>query len=334
MDRAARLELAKLRLQRILSSHGIATARTLENKISDGGPYNQRIDPHILTTARNELVTAGTIVRTVQANVPWYSLRSANPAFVQERFGTQLPIHQRLTQHAFTTRLGQTLEIAASRALSAIEKGEYYGIFADLTQHDDSAPYSKIEPPSQIGNRVLPGARKLDFIFRHDSAGYLGIECKNVREWIYPNREELKDLIQKCLYLDCVPVLIARRIPFVTFKVFSPCGVIFHENYNQFFPYADTELAELARAKDNLGYHDLRIGNDPDARLRKFVIENLSLVAQEARERFEKFRDLLEMLVFGAMPYTQFAARVRRRTLGQNEENDWDEGQPDWELGE
>ena len=33
--------------------------RTLEQKISDAGPNDQRIDPHILTEVRNDLLVRG-----------------------------------------------------------------------------------------------------------------------------------------------------------------------------------------------------------------------------------------------------------------------------------
>lgn len=308
--------------------------RTLEQKISDGGPFNQRIDPHVLTSARNELIDGGSIVRVIHANVPWFHLEAANPAFVASRLAAQLPTYQRLVHHNFTIRLGQTLEIATYRAFALIEGAEYYGMFSDLNDHDDSALYTKVEPPSQIGSRVIPGGKRLDFIFRHPDVGPMGIECKNVREWIYPDREEIIDLLHKCLCLDCVPVFVARRIPFVTFKVFSPCGVIFHQNYNQLFPAVDHELATLARTKDNLGYHDVRLGNAPDARLQKFVTQNLPSIAADARQRFEEYKDLLHRFVYTGMSYAEFAARTRRRSQGLNEDHDWGEETPDWYEGQ
>src|SRR6266446_7420530 len=73
-------------------------------------------------------------------------------------------------------------------------------------------------------------------------AGPIGIECKNVRHWMYPHVPELIDTIRKCLALDAVPVLIARRIPFVTFAIFSRCGFIVHQTYNQLFPAAEAAV--------------------------------------------------------------------------------------------
>jgi hypothetical protein len=108
--------------------------------------------------------------------------------------------------------------------------------------------------------------------------------------------------------------------------------VIVHQTYNQLFPASEQNLAERARHKRNLGYHDIRVGNAPDARLLKFIGKNLLAVAEHARSRFEEYKDLLDGFVAEDTGYEEFAARVRRREHGLNEDNDWEEGDPaDWE---
>jgi hypothetical protein len=131
-----------------------------------------------------------------------------------------------------------------------------------------------------------------------------------------------------------VTVIIARRIPYVTFRLLRPCGVIVHQTYNQLFPLSDQALADRARHKRNLGYHDIRVGNAPDARLLKFIGKNLPAIAEGARSRFDEYRDLLTDFVSGALSYDEFAARVRRRQSGTNEDHDWEEGgdPADWEA--
>lgn len=57
----------------------------------------------------------------------------------------------------------------------------------------------------------------------------------------------------------------------------------------------------------------------------KFVEHNLSLVLPDARERFVENRDLLAAFASREMDYTEFAARVRRRVDGTNEDHDWDD---------
>ena len=197
------------------------------------------------------------------------------------------------------------------------------GNFLDLAAHGDGTPYSKEEPPQSLSGKSISGEKRLDFLVQHPQAGWAGIEAKNIREWLYPDRKEIRDLLTKCVALDVVPILIGRRIPFVTFKVLSTCGVIFHQTYNQLLPETEHELAEQAKDKTLLGYHDIRTGNMPDSRLQKFIQTNLVKILPEARLKFNEYKDLIEAYTKG-MEYKVFAARVRRRTDGTPEDSDWE----------
>jgi hypothetical protein len=162
------------------------------------------------------------------------------------------------------------------------------------------------------------------------AAGYLGIECKNIRPWLYPDREEVTETIRKCLALNCVPLIIGRRVPYVSFMLLSKCGVLFHQNYGQVFPVSHTALADQARHKDLLGYHDIRVGNEPDQRLQTFLGTTLPTIADGARAKVDTFRDLLEPFASGRMPYREFAARVLRRDRGENENGEISGDPADW----
>ncbi len=317
----AREELAKKRILSILRKHGIATSRTLEQKISDAGPLNQRINPHVLTPVRNQLIKAGVVIR-IDDQTPWYHLKDTPEDIVEKRLAEQLPIHQQYGK--IGSRVGQCLEIAIYRALLEQDNLDHFGSFKNLDEHDDDQLYKKEDPPQSLSGRSLDGDERLDFLVRHQEAGWAGIEAKNVREWLYPARREIADLLYKAVTLDIVPVLVGRRIPFVTFKVLSPCGVLFHQTYTQLLPEADRELAELARDKNLLGYHDIRIGNQPDNRLLKFIGTNLPKILPEARDKFDDYKDLLGDFGSGDMPYDEFAARARRRSEGKDEDSDWD----------
>ena len=327
-----RYALAYKRLENILTKYGIANARTLEQKIADAGPSNQRIDPHILTQARRTLVREGRIEQITQNGAPWYYLANTPRQIVERRLEEQLPIFRALQHGDLGLRMGQCLEIAIYKALLRQDTLEHLGRFKNLEEHDDSRPYSKEEPPQSISGNSLPGDQRLDFLIRHQEAGWAGIEAKNVREWLYPDREEITDLLRKAIALDCIPILIARRFPFVTFKVLSACGVVFHQNYNQLLPEADRALAEKAKDKRLLGYHDIRVGNQPDARLIKFVTTTLPQILPEARKRFEEYKDLLDDFAEG-MEYQEFAGRARRRGQGVDEDRDWEPSDEDgdWE---
>lgn len=324
LTREERGQIGRTRLVRVLRRHGVANWRTLEQKIADAGPGGMRVDPHILTPIRKELERDGTFTRRVSGGGTWYALHDTPAATIKARLAEQLPVYGATQAADFKKRMGQTLEIAISRALDA-QTGlrDHLGGFLDLDQHDDSSLYSKEEPPRQLGRRRIGGDRRLDFLVRHETAGWAGIEAKNIREWLYPDRTEIFDLLSKCIALDVVPVLIARRIHFSTFLVLNTCGVVVHQTFNQLFPTADTKLADKARHKNSLGYHDIRVGNLPDTRLVDFIANNLPAAIEQQREKFDEYKDVIERLVDGDIPYAEFAARVRRRKLGSNEDHDW-----------
>jgi hypothetical protein len=321
-----RRQIARTRLVRVLKNHGIANWRTLEQKISDAGPGPMRIDPHILTPVRKELEHEGTIVRSNYGGGTWFAHHDTPQETITARLGEQLPVYQALKTDNIRKRIGQTLEIAIYRALLAQTSfPDYLGHFTDLDGHDDSLLYSKEEPSRSLRGRTIGGDRRLDFLVRHPTAGWAGIEAKNIREWLYPDRKEIFDLLSKCVALDVVPVLIARRIHFSTFIVLNTCGAVIHQTYNQLLPTADAALAERAKHKQNLGYHDIRLSNLPDARLTSFIATHLPAALPAHRKQFEKYKDLVEGFVDGDMDYAEFAGRVRRRRLGLNEDHDWED---------
>ncbi len=329
--RADRELLAEKRLRSVLRAHGVATDRTLEQKISDAGPYDQRIDPHVLTDVRAALVARREIVRRETGGVPWYHLNTTSDREVQRRLDELQPIYARTSEHDFTQRVGQALEIAIFRALQNLHAAapgvQFFGGFRDLDEHDDATLYSKIEPEIISGRQTHRGV--VDFGLGIPQGTLAAIESKNLRQWIYPNRSETRELLRKSLDLDAVPVLIARRLPFVTVHVLYPCGVLFHETYNQLYSAADEALATLVKRKDLLGYHDIRIGNQPHTRLTRFITERLPGLLPAAHERFNEFRDLLEGYVDGEHSYQSFAARVRRRVQGESEDGPAAEGDED-----
>jgi hypothetical protein len=313
-----RHDIAAKRLRNILRSHVVASDRILEQKISDAGPTNQRIDPHILGEARAVLESKGIITKVFRGDVPWFHLSESDPEAVKQRLSQLGELQLKTQSGAFATVLGQALEIAVFRALESQSTLHYLGHFLNLDEHDDSTLYKKMEPPSWLSGRHTPGGKNLDFLVHHEGQ-YAGIEAKNIRQWIYPNRPEIQELLLKCCSLDVVPVLIARRIHFSTFSVLNPCGVIIHQTFNQLYPSSASALADEVRQKHLLGYHDVRVGNEPDDRLIRFIHQNLPHVLPGSRDSFDEYKDLLLAYGNGSESYESFAARVKRRMRGEAE---------------
>lgn len=229
-------------------------------------------------------------------------------------------VFDQISRQTFTARVGQTLEIAVFRALRE-QSHHFFGAFPDLEAHADDALYSKEEPPQTLSGLSIPGDLRLDFLLLHPEAGAAAIEVKNIREWIYPDREEVRDLLKKACAINAVPVLIARRYAYSTYSVLHRCGVILYQHYNQLYPTSEAELARLAARKDLLGYHDIRVGNTPDARLRKFITVDLPQLLTPARQKMGTYKDLLCAYGEGRMSYEEFAARAVRRERGENEDD-------------
>jgi hypothetical protein len=138
-----------------------------------------------------------------------------------------------------------------------------------------------------------------------------GIEVKNYRTWLYPRSKEVKELLWKCGDVGAVPVLIARRLPFVTIRLLQMGGCLIHENYNQMYPEADAGLAQKVREKNLLGYHDVRVGNEPDKRMVRFFEELLPTLVREASPTFQKFRDVHRAYGKGEITYLEWLKKLR-----------------------
>jgi len=313
MEKDDREALAEKRITNILRKYTIASARTLEQKISDAGPNNQRIDPHILTPVRNKMLGNGKLVRLVKQDVPWFHLPDTDTRHIKQKHLNLLEIQKRSRKRDVTLRIGQALEIAIFRSLRNQKELIYFGGFLDIDTQDDSKLYKKLEPPKQFSNNFIPGDKSLDFLAVKDNI-LGGIEAKNTREWLYPDRPEIQDLLYKCCELDAVPILIARRIPFVTFKLMNACGCIVHQTYRQHYPTSETDLANDLKDKTLFGFHDIIVGNQPDARLNRFIHKNLPKQLPAMRPRFEEFKDLLASYGNGEIAYKVFAAKVKKRS--------------------
>ena len=322
-------ELAKSRLRDVLSHRVVATARILEHEISDtGGPS---LEPRILGMARKILVRDGELKEIVRANdASWFHLPDARPETVEARLAKLDPVLRELSRPVVAHRRGQCLELAIYRALGAQRDAQYFGRFPDFDPSVSKRKnrYRKEEPPSHIGDRAIPGGGLLDFLYLHRTAGFAGVEAKNVREWLYPNGGEIKGLLVKCVALDCVPILVARRFPRATLEILGKCGVVLHENLNQLYHVADKDLADRAKRQDSLGYDDIQVGDQADARLSDFVGTTLPEMLPDARIRFDEHQDLLAAYADGRIHYPEFAGRVRRRAAGK-EEADWEEDDGD-----
>jgi hypothetical protein len=321
--REEREALAATRLQRVLKTHGAAIARTIEQKISDAGPFNQRIDPHILNPVRNALVAQGDLVRTRAHGVEWYSHPGTSDEHVRERIETQFDVYRQILAGEFNARLGSVLEIAVFRALK-VSPLISFGGFRSLPDTPTTQTVKKEEPPSIFRGRELSGNKRFDFLV--GSGDYwAAIEVKNIREWLYPDRVEVRDTLMKAVEFGIPPIIISRRIPYVTRRLLSTAGVLLWETRHQYYPPEYANLAGHVRDKTSLGYFDVKVTDAPDPLLSDFITRIIGEELPTMADRFSAYSDLLGAFGRREMSYHEFAGRLRRREAGFDEDFDIEE---------
>ncbi|MBL4757847.1 MAG: hypothetical protein JKY32_09510 [Rhizobiales bacterium] len=250
MTRKEREAIAAKRLHSVLGAHGAAISRTIEQKISDAGPFNQRIDPHILIPVRNELVKSGELRKIRAHGRDWFALSDTPQNLIDKRIEAQFDVLRLTLDNNFSTRVGDALEIAIYRALGKADALNSLGGFRRLTPKPTTSHLKKEEPPSIFNGRELQGNKRFDFLVGTDT--WAGIECKNIREWLYPNRTEIRHLLRKSIELDIPPILIGRRIPYVTRRLLQPAGMLLWETRSQFYPAEYDNIAAQIREKNLL----------------------------------------------------------------------------------
>lgn len=324
----ARIALARKRVASVLTRHGVAHLRTLEQKISDAGPTNQRIEPVLLTRAMTRMRDDGELLSLKDSDTKWFHLPGMQAAFIAERLATQRAVYLQVHNQEFAKHLGAALEVMVYRALLDYKLPTWGGF-----QKLDVPPgehYKKIEPQTTYNERTCKSP--VDFLALV-AGEMLAIEVKNMREWVHPASAEVKKFLLKAVDLDMVPVLIARRIPYVTMQIFEPCGVLAHQTYNQRYPAGFDAIAAQAMHKDLLGYHDIRIGTEPDSRMRRFFSELLPSLVPKARPKFDQMKDLVGAFAKGEMSYKAFYTELQIR-LGYWQRQESNDGSTEHKIHE
>jgi hypothetical protein len=93
LTKGQRESLVEKRILRVLSTLTVANQRTLEQKISDAGPGDQRCDPHIITTVRERLEHEDVIASRMAADAPWYFASNSRPEAVTRRLDELVAIY-------------------------------------------------------------------------------------------------------------------------------------------------------------------------------------------------------------------------------------------------
>lgn len=293
--------LGRKRIMSILDTYVVSNMRHLEIKICEAGPYNQRLEPAALSIAYRQLKKEGKII--VVQNTPVeivasaYTYGKAGDKGKLQKFIRLYDLHHKFVQK--DEFCGMQLEKLIYD--TALDCRDQYTIYGSGPIDDGTKLYkpSGSEILFYNGNASYKNAGLDLFLVHNDTKIPIGIEAKNIREWIYPASYEVWRMIAKACTLECLPVLAARKISFISRAgFFSKVGILGFQTHFQYFnprvkAASKYKFADVIKAK-GLGYADIKITNDAPSfflpYFKKTIPDNLEVYYQ----KFMNHREILK----------------------------------------
>lgn len=312
--------IASKRIQNILEKRRISYSSHLEIKISEAGPSWMRAEPHIISNALRNMVLEGQITKYTPPNL---TSSGSNPTFYT-------PLNFKGAADASRSRFFVEWR---NLFLWATQRSEYCGhmlekiIFDSVLQTGKYHVLGSAPGYGEDGNLVKSaGSEILDYqgkrIYKGDSgSGFdlfiihkstntpIGIEAKNIREWIYPASEEVWRAIARACTLECLPVLVARKISFISKAgFFSKFGILGFETNFQYMAQkvqADSNYSFKDKVihKDKLGFADIKLVKPKDSAPAHIVNFFENILDQNAEIYFERFMQHKDLLKKYAIDY-------------------------------
>lgn len=280
-------DLAKARILKILHNRRVCCLRQLEVKVSESGPGGMRPEPIFLTRALAELKQEGKIVvlpKIGEKETPFYAPKDFDLEKECVLYEKTLLLYRK---HKFFT-----------------EKQEYCSKVLEniITKSIEAAHlYTFLSNPLSPN---IPKKAPLDFVVQLNSYK-IGGEIKNQREWVYPDKREIWELIEKCIEIDATPIFVARKLPYISRLVFSKIGVLGLATHNQYFSPLLTEDLEKIIHKDFLGYKDIKCFDDVEPRYITFFQKNIPKNIEKYSTLFKNQTPLLKYYIDKGMADTK-----------------------------
>jgi len=287
---------------RLLEAEHAALWPEIEAKLADrpNGPQ-----PHILTKARQELLRERVIDETTSAT---RGGRNVSVWHLRELRGRE--------RHVLDAAARKRLLYARSQSWNSPRKGYPRGLLGPAGEevlHRSllvASPYGyKLQNPdggevrhllgSPVEGGPLDSAAFLTTLDLEELPGrpiVLPIEVKNVRHWIYPSSSELFQLLHKAALLqiarpelDFVPVLLCRRRSFFLWAMGKELGFFPIEVAAQYvLPRAPIDFDHFNEVRNELGYTDLSLSEDPSPRLVQALTSSLPREAARYAARWKE----------------------------------------------
>lgn len=321
-----RIKIAKKRISLVLDRERVSHQKTLEQKISDQGPNDQRVDPHLLGLAIKDLLEQKrlkTVRHAATGKQDWYANRLTGVAEIASRLEELAPLYASVSGSGFGNLSGDALEVVVFKCLATVAAAQprhaYQGHFLLTEPKDAHGRYRKIQPPKSLGGYTTQ--KEADFLQYGYDEGTLCFECKNYREWIYPHHGVIADTIVKSYELGCIPVFIARRIHYTAItNLLTPGGIISHETYLQYYPADCEELAQQVRDRTKLGFTDVTTSEEPHPRTVKFIEKTLPSIVGGMAAKWHAHKEALYAFAKGELHLAQIYNEIGSPAAGNWQE--------------
>lgn len=272
--------IARKRIMNILKKRRISYSSHLEIKISEAGPNHMRAEPHIINQALGSLLADGLIRKyEIEENC-----KDDSPIFyVPKDFGSASDISRAkyfnqwrklyLSVARQNEYCGYVLEKIIFDAVLKTNKYHVIGCGPEYNDKGELYKSSNSEVLSYQGKNIYKADKGagFDLFLIHKKTNIpIGIEAKNIREWIYPASPEVWRTIARACTIDCLPVLMARKISYITKAgFFAHFGML---GYNTNFQFFDSRVQRDTKYKfkknvvnkERLGFADIKLKKPND----------------------------------------------------------------------
>jgi len=300
------IDLGKKRILSILEQYRISYSKHLEIKISEAGPYNQRVEPVLLNDALAALqLEKGIQVLTTSPIKIFGDLnygRPGDPARFKA-FQDWYNLYLQCSQHEHLC--GLMLERLIYQAV--LHSGKYHVLGTGPLYTDDGTLFKpKGAEQLFLSGKAIYGADSgngLDLLLIHKETNIpIGIEAKNIREWQYPASSNIWRLIARACTLECLPVFAARKISYLSRAgLFHHVGIMGFETQFQYFhpkvkAFSKYRFEERVIDKTRLGFADIKIPKRDETpnHFNQFIGKILPDNVEEYYSRFMHYLPLLK----------------------------------------
>lgn len=260
-----------------------------------------RAEPHIIGPATKSLIK-NNLIREYNFN----NSTDGTKFYVPNNFGSAGDISRAKAFNEWRNLHNQTAQkneycgyILEKIIYDSALKTNKYNVFGSGPKYNDKNKLYKSSGSELLtfdGNdiyKIEKGAGFDLFIIHKNTNIAIGIEAKNIREWIYPASVEVWRAIARACTLNCLPVLIARKISYIAKAgFFAHIGMLGYDSNFQFFDNSvqkdnNYKFKKNVINKDRLGFADIKLikPNDPTP---EYMINFFDKILDENIEEYYK----------------------------------------------